>query len=373
MNKSLSRGALLGAAVGTVALTACSAHAKASTGSAQTTPTVPQRQPGFEIFNGTFEGKTPTGDGLLVTPHTQYALTAITVTRQVDSVTAEQLTLQAFQAPDGYEFVIASFKVPGAPPYLGGASKAQVTVVSGKLSKAVDLFGTYDSTTKSYTAIFPQTILACVRIGAPTVLRVVDAGRIATLDLRTGQVSGASSLSAYRSAATLGKDHTVTGAMITRPGSKFLPEGGKYDLEYGLTDAAFSLTPWTPTGGWAPRGRTWAVLSGVSVTGAVADTPNKDRKLIITNLLDLPTTFHLTPAGGRPLPAQRGTYKVPIIAIPYGNDDVPDLVWAVPEAFNRGTLEISLHGKMTVSYRNGTVPAVWIARPTPLTIPVNLG
>ncbi|NUR95162.1 MAG: hypothetical protein HOV67_07880, partial [Kribbellaceae bacterium] len=273
---------------------------------------MPQRQPGFEVFNGTFEGKAP-ADGLLVTPHTQHALTAVTVTRQVDDVSAEQLGLQAFAAPDGYEFVIASFKMPGAPPYSGGSAKAQVTVVSGKLSKAIDLFGTYNSTTKMYTTILPQTLVACVPIGAPTVLRVVDAGRTATLDLRTGRQTGASPLSAYRSAATLGKDHTAVGAVITRPGSKFLPEGGKYSLEYGVSDAAFSVTPWTPTGGWAPRGTTWAVLSGMTVSGVIADTPNKNRKLIITNMLDLPTSFQLTPSGGRPIPAQRGTFEVPVV------------------------------------------------------------
>jgi hypothetical protein len=366
----MNRRALLSAALGAATLTACTPHQKVTAG--PTTPAVPERKPGIEVVQGTLEGGAPKA-GILVTPHSQHELTDVTVTRQLDDLAAEQLSLQAFAAPAGYELVIASFKMPGPPPYTGGSAKAQVSVVSGKLSEPVDLFGTYNSISKLYTTILPQTVVACVPIGAPTVLRVIDAGRTATLDLRTGRQSGASPLSAYRSAATLGKGETATGAVITRPGRKFLPEGGKYDLTYSFTDAAFSLTPWTPTNGWAPHGTTWAVLSGVSISGAIADTPNKERKLIITNLLDLPTSIHLTPHGGRPMPAPRGTYKVPLIAIPYGNDDIPDIVWPVPQSFTRGTLEISPHGKLSVTYNNGTVPAAWISRPAPFRVPVNLG
>jgi len=365
---------VLGTALGGIALVGCSPH-DSHAAKTPDTPALPVREPGVQIVQGTSDGTPPpTADGILITPHSEHVVQSVTTVKELTGPAASLLGLDPCAAGPGNELVIATFKRPDAPPYSGGGSvRASAVVTAGKTATAIDLFGQYNSATKMYPKILPQTVIACVPTGTAVLLRVTDSGRTASLDLRTGKRgTDATPLSAYRSAAKPGKDHTATGAVITRPGGRFLPEGGKYDLEFGIADASFGLTPWAPGRGWAPRRMTWAVLGDLTISGGIADTPSKKRKLIVDNALDLAATFHLTPADGRPLPAQRGTFKVPIVAIPYGDSNPPDLVWAVPDTFTRGVIRIQPQGTLTVSYSDGDVPAAWVSRPVAYTFPVTV-
>ncbi|TDD63004.1 hypothetical protein E1263_01460 [Kribbella antibiotica] len=355
VNATVSRRVVLSAAASGLLATGCKPAADT------TTPPLPVRAAGVYVFSGSLDGEAPpAGDGVLRTPHSTHWLESLALRTEVREPEAQQLGIPAFSVEPGQEIVIASFKVPGAPAY-SGKTKATALVAAGKQTHPVDLFGAYDPVAEKYRVSDSQTVVACVPIGTQVELRATDAGRTVSLDLRTGKRgAGAALPSAYNAAPALGDDYQATGLLITQPRGKFEVDSGSYDLKVRIRSAAFGLTPWTPTRGWAPRGTTWAVLSGLAITAQTADSTGPKRNLLfVTAVLDLASTFQLTPAGGRRLAAPSARFKVPSIRTPNHSTDVPDLVWAVPDTFTRGVLRIAPHGSLTVDYANASVPAAW--------------
>ncbi|WP_405062500.1 hypothetical protein OG474_12900 [Kribbella sp. NBC_01505] len=372
MNATVSRRVVLSAVATGLLATGCGSRGEKPRAGTTSPPPLPVRAAGIYVFSGSFDGQAPpAGDGVLITPHSTHSLESLALRTEVQGPEALQLGIDAFSVEPGHEIVIASFKEPGPPAYSEKA-KATLVVAAGKQTHPVDLFGPYDPVGRSYREFRSQTVVACVPIGTPVELLATDAGRTVSLDLRTGKRgAGAYPLSAYNTAqARLGSDFRATSGIISRPAGRFQVDAEMYNLDFGIHYAAFGVRPWTPTRGWAPRGTTWAVLASLSVTGRTADGlgKNRDEYWSVTTVLDLASTFQLTPAGGRRLAGPPGKFKVPIISA--SGLDIPDLIWAVPDTFTEGVIRIQPQGSLTVEYANRRIPAAWASPPLSKDVPV---
>ncbi len=241
MNDTVSRRVVLSAvATGLLATGCTSPRDKPAAGA---TSPLPVRPAGVTVVSGSFDGQAPpAGDGLLRTPHSTHWLESFALRTEVQGPEAQQLGLSAFSVEPGHEIVIASFKKPGPPAYSGKA-KATVLVAAGQQMRPVDLFGPYDPKTRSYRELRSQTVVACVPVGTPVELRATDAGRTASLDLRTGKRGADASLpSAYSPAPAPGQSYRATGLIVTRPSGKFkvptfsAPNLGVPDLIWAVPD-----------------------------------------------------------------------------------------------------------------------------------------
>jgi len=310
----------------------------------------------FEVGDGTFAGDN--AGGKLISPHYTVVLEDVLVTDRVPADVATGLDLGdgPVAAADGYEMMLVKLSpddniwTDNGSPLLKGVSAAiRIDDRDVKLEKLPD----------SVTSVAMS-----VPKGKPVSLRVTDAGRTQSLNLRDGKpgpdvhpgfadiVSGSLSID-YR------KSGTASSA-----------GGYRRPLEVTVRLYNASRHPWTPQTGWAKDGRRWVYLGGLSISsdGSIFDLAK--REFSAEYKLDIAKTFTLQlPDGTSIRPVKGGTVNTFVSVV----QNLPPLVFDVPATFITGKLRIAPDGQIAAQWRDGDQPASWTKKPPAQEYPIKLG
>lgn len=203
-----------------------------------------------------------TGAGTLIGPHFQLRQESTGTTREIGSGAAKKIGLDgALRAPSGYEFVVADFtsaidfgyKVPA-----GGREPGSLPVSQrddDEYSETVIVDGDERRIDDSLTG--NKLLIVAVRVGEAVSVEVADSGRSQRLDLRTGN-RAKDSLSAYypEKAWSPPDAGELFGDGTGKDGDKYVEI-----YEASLVEMDATLTPFTPGGAWAAKGKAWLYVT----------------------------------------------------------------------------------------------------------------
>ncbi len=214
-------------------------------------------------------------------------------------------------------------------------------------------------------------VVAGVPVGAPATVRVTDAGRTQTVDVRTGLRASDAITGYYRKTTrklAWRRDDVPIGVSVAGHIYRGTLDLGlrSYAPSRILSDPAVLLTPYTPSNGWAAPGRAWLTVPRPTLSGNVLPGP------LLTLKVDDPTSFQLRLPDGTVLPAAPGSRQTPITLGSLG-DPGPDLTFDVPADFRTGTYVMRLDTAAVIGeYRNAKLPARWTPAPGTAEIPIDL-
>ncbi|QWF82449.1 hypothetical protein [Amycolatopsis sp. CA-230715] len=219
-------------------------------------------------------------------------------------------------------------------------------------------------------------VVASVPAGAPVSIRVTDAGRTQTMDLRTGR-RGPDAIAGYyrRNSAELTWTGHLSGGISTPLG------GGRTPVEFAagfktmdpahLTDKpTATLAPYTPRRGWAPPGGAWLV-----VPRPVVSRPFDPFSPLFDLALSDPAVFSLRLPDGTAIPAEPGSTTMSTEVLgPWPLKSGGLMTFAVPAEFQRGTVRASIGAaEVTATRLKKKAAGSWSPAPAPFDIPVDLG
>jgi hypothetical protein len=285
-----------------LALAACSGGGTAGTGPAATTakaPSVPTL-PADYLGNGT--GLTQLGD-LGVTkihryaggetnlrgPHFSYVFGSSGTVTKLSAAQAQLVGIKgAVVAAPGHELVLAATPL---------SNNTESDVREGRPDKIEMVV---NGTAKPFTFDGPAllwhgVVVASVPTGAHPVLRVTDAGRPQSLDLRTGR-RGPDAVAGYypirAGSGDVDSDHAGPWVRLSGPGAAGLTGQSRLAAVH-VSDVDYTLWPWLPSRGWAPAGKVWLDLQvSMSYWRPSAGAHGEDTVRIA------PSSFRLADAGG---------------------------------------------------------------------------
>ncbi|MFI5958446.1 hypothetical protein [Cryptosporangium sp. NPDC051539] len=315
----------------------------------------------FAATAGAVPGKSTTAaEPDLIGPHRGLRITEVSTLEKVDQDEAELVGLDgAVAAEDGYELVFALVTGLNGRWYRETAD-VQVTLAAG--SKTVDLLPAMAA-----GAVFPEgnnvtdkkVLAVSVPRGKPATIRLVDAGRTQSFDLR---------------AAKRGND-TIAGYYPLRSVDQLTPYDGvgtatnvlgesDDDYHVGVSVSAAAIDPYTPDHGWAKAGRAWLTLSSVSTSSSMTV-----ELAAAVYRLDTAEALTLVTADGKRIGF--GDQNVPYVQIDVGNDGGL-VVLDVPADLTSATLEVDPIGSFD-KYDDGRTSAYWQKKPASGGIPIRFG
>jgi hypothetical protein len=199
-------------------------------------------------------------------------------------------------------------------------------------------------------------------------LRVADAGRTQTLDVRTG-TRAADAIPGYYRPTTreLDLDRRLPAGIIVR--------GVPYPLLLKVTEpililckAYAVLAPWTPQQGWASPGHAWLVLPS-----PVLDEQSPSQAPLVRLTVNEPAVFHVRLPDGTLIP-EVGGRRTMASSDGMLDRNPADLVFTVPAGFTSGTYLVDLsRAPVTAVFSDGDLPAHWRPAPPVIAIPLTLG
>jgi hypothetical protein len=301
----------------------------------------------------------------LVGPHYTLGIAWVATGQWIDAKSASDLGIHPVRAPKGRDLIVvavapeastAAFK-PSTPP------PAEV-LVDGAASPLPGV-PLPDSGGQPYGT--GKLILLSAAPHVSLQLRVTDAGKAQTLDLRTGAASG----DGYRqrqsavewkgevpvvvpdTSGTPGLAAWGVGTLsVTNPGATSRPHRGDYAILNNYQ------------GGWAPQGQAFLTVPVPNLSGPtismIAGEPKQVR-------FDDAAAFSFTPANGRAVPADPAieTLSLSVVA---NLTDVSTVVFHVPDNTTAGTLTFDLRKSQLVDDKGRTFS--WIKPPQPFTLPL---
>lgn len=317
----------------------------------------------------------PDGSGFLTGPHFSVRLawraTGPAVTEQAVGPLA---SIDPTRAADGEEvLVVAVDPSPrGGQWELGDDAKPTAELVAADRVTALELLPLADSET---IAPIPQggaLVVASVPTGAPVTLRVTDAGRTQSLDVRTGRL-GEDAIAAYYRPNTqeLSQSTELTAAVTSSPyGTDPTPLTMAFEPAAGSPGHPIAmLAPYRPAAGWARPNRAWLTVPRPAVaTGPRLDAP------FYTLAIDDPTVFALRLPDGTMVPALPGSSTMYVSV----EDLTPnlgraDVVFDVPADFRVGVVVTSLGAApVTASYGDAKRAGHWAPAPPAVETPIAL-
>ncbi len=321
---------------------------------------------------------------LFTTPHFEIAQVAVLVTDVLDGFTAEAVGLgdgQSLASAPGHEFVVAELKGSYDGNYNGGdgASPEEGVTATVELAAGEQRLELTERPGPSERVV----VAASVPEGDPVSLRVDDAGRVVSWDLREARYADdpVSQMAVIyrqdRGQNLNGSPAAKTaGVVLAPPAYKFpndpvlaalFPERrGELVVTVYLGQAYFLILPYLNGLGWAPEGTVWADVRDFTV--------DYQSKLItvfpgIGSVAEPPESFTMTGVDGQVYPLVNGNPALGRIAGPL---DTQRAVFSVPAGFTRGTFSFAPQAPVTGLGTGGAVTVTWTQLPPPITIPVDL-
>jgi hypothetical protein len=294
----------------------------------------------------------PADQSLLVAPHAALKFRWVAVVSEIRTSEAEILKLgrTRVRAAPGHEFVVAWLSDdPVSPPYPDGKGTATASVVVGDRTTAL-----------SGVPASMDAIAVSVPNGSPAVLRIADAERTFSYDLRAGQ-RGDDAVAAYYQArsGSISGDYDQSGRVAYRTDAR--------ELRVRVYLQKFFVEPWLPGSGWAAPNRAWLLLADVSLdTDALAADPGK-REFPVRMSIDVAKTFSVTLPDGQQVRPQTRLIGVSTV----GAASI-SIVFDVPAPFRNGTLNITPDGPMNALYQGITPAITWSRPPAPGQFPLAL-
>jgi len=261
------------------------------------------------------------------------------------------------RAPDGEELLLVAMEYPHVQDGLDEAPTAEL-VVDGTAT-ALERLTYVDNDPEFRGGVI---LMASVPIGRPVALRVTDAGRTQTLDVRTGD-RGEDAIDLYYRNNTQEMDTStsLTTGVTTPAGHHPFELTVGYAPPDGSMPTTAALTAFSDT--WAPDGRAWLV---VPRPGAAVRSDASFYRLTV----DDPTVFTLRLPDGTVLPALPGggldVSRDALSTIPSG----PHVLFDVPADFSEGVFVTSL-GAAPIS--DADQPGSWSPAPAPFEVPIAFG
>jgi hypothetical protein len=290
----------------------------------------------------------PDAQALLISPHVAVAFAWTAVVKEINGKTAAGLALNgAVRAAADHELVVVALddEEPVAP-YKDKNAKPELTVSDRALPgvpKAADV------------------IIVSVPVGGSAVLKVTDAERTFSYDLRAGKRGDDAVAAYYRSgrSANVAGEYKQTGRVSYRTDGR--------DLSVTMYPRRFSVEPWLPSKGWAKPDRMWLLLGTVDLNTDALSYDVTKREFAVKFQLDLAKSFALALPDGQQI---RPASALVNVSGPATSFTVP---FDVPASFQRGTITFTPDGSMLAIYNNAEPSIGWAKRPAsgqfPLALP----
>jgi hypothetical protein len=193
--------------------------------------------------------------------------------------------------------------------------------------------------------------------GTPVLLRIVDANRSFSYDLRTGRPGKDPYW--WRSGTAEGS-YRGTGRLAVAPRSRTM------SVTMGL--GGLSLGPWVPSKGWSRPGRAWLLLTRVTVSSN-ALSADFERGFPVTFSLDTVRTFAVTLPGGTRLAPVRAQIEAAVGANAIRGVSV---LFDVPVGFRQGRLRLTPDGPIVAQFSTAKIPLTWRVPPPAKTFPLSV-
>jgi hypothetical protein len=262
------------------------------------------------------------------------------------------------RAADGEELVLVAMEYPHVQEGLDEAPTAEL-VVDGTAT-ALERLTYVDNDPEFRGGVI---VMASVPTGKPVALRVSDAGRTQTLDVRTGD-RGDDAIDLYYRNNTQEMDtsRSLATGVTTPAGHRPFELAVGYAPPDGSMPTTAALTAFSDT--WAPDGRAWLVVPrpGAAIPGDAS---------FYRLTVDDPTVFTLRLPDGTVLPALPGGATLDVSrdrlsTIPSG----PHVLFDVPADFTEGVFVANL-GTALIS--DVDQPGTWSPAPAPFEVPIAFG
>jgi hypothetical protein len=298
-------------------------------------------------------------------PHYTLAVQWVATGEKLEKQAADLLGTSPVRAPDGKQLVVAAVDAERAYAAFPAKRDHPVRVsvlVGGHATSLPNLPLRPGHATQSPTRT--QVIELSAAKGASVHLRAVDDGHTEELDLRTGRVL----VDTYRIEQGDARwDSEVPVASYWR--GRIRRDSIVALNAVGAENARASLTTYTSTYGWAPKG--YAFLS-VPVPRLVCG-------LVVCGILheefDDAKAFRFQPSHGRPLPAEKAHRELPLVS---AGGEKPDaaVVFEVPGDVTSGTVSLNLAAaKLTEVSGHSSAhrrTVAWTRPPGPLKLRIHL-
>lgn len=295
------------------------------------------------------------GEGLLLSPHYMVRLERIEVTDVAPEGSTwgpDHASSRPKAAAAGHEFVIVKvdfdWELVRWRPTSGTAPDPDHVSLSISIGEREQAFDELPAWGYELIVSAPE--------GAEVWLRVTDAGRTQSLNLRDGSRGDDAHEGFYTPAEVTLSPTEYTGTGVVTAFGMSRP------LEIEISVYSADLVLWTPALGWLDDadGR-WLYLT-ISMIDSDALIPAELNQFPVDLDLDLGRTFTLIlPDGTEVAPASPATVDVPAhVAL----NPIP-VVFPVTADFQGGTLVVTPEGKMTALFTDARPEITWSQRPTP--------
>ncbi|CAM3404026.1 hypothetical protein STSO111631_17875 [Stackebrandtia soli] len=301
--------------------------------------------------------------GRLTGPHYSLQATGYSVSRSVSAVDAARYGFGGgpVHATKGTEFFLAVFGEGHAEP---GAT--------------AELLVDGEATTLDRVPTHGETVAAVIPTDAPVLLRVTDADRSQTLDLRDG--SRTEQIDAYYNAALRSQDpddYKAKGKATGRPGGAYEP--AQRSVSVSMAIGAAERAPWIDAKGWADDGKVWVSVPISDITTDAVygfDTSEDSHEPMLYWKFAQDDVFSLNPDKGKKTTAAGNptfTADVDSTVVP-GSTDVRfdpvsvDLIFEVSEDATAATFTVAPTGKLTAVWKNVNGVGVWEDAPNTYTV-----
>lgn len=301
----------------------------------------------------------PEDRGDLIGPHFEMRLSwRATAPAMTEGSVPAAPGLEPARAADGEELLLMAMAYPHVQDGLEEAPTAEL-VIDGAAT-ALERLTYVDNDPEFRGGVI---LMASVPIGKPVALRVTDAGRTQTLDVRTGE-RGEDAIDLYYRDNTqeLSTSRSVVAGVTTSEGHHPFELTVGYAPPAGSEPTTVGLRPFWDT--WASDGRAWLLLPrpGAAIPGDAS---------FYRLTVDDPTVFTLRLPDGTVLPALPGGGTLDVSrdglsTIPSG----PHVMFDVPGDFSEGVFVTSL-GAALIS--DTDQPGTWSPAPAPFEVPIAFG
>lgn len=287
--------------------------------------------------------------GTLPSPHLKLVVDKLGTFAELDRNASGSLKLggQPVRPADGHEFVVAEISQDQGL-WTSATGENNLKGVSAVVS-----IGDRDVKLEKLPEVTAMSMVASVPKGAEVWLRLTDAGRTQSLNLRDGKLGrdvhpGFS----RRKSGALNLEYKKAGTASSY--------GYTRSLEITVRASRIVLYPWTPKQGWAKDGRAWLHVS--SLSGSCDCMFGDVAKGEFQAQFDLAAarSFRLVLADGSSLkPVGNDTWGTAFTNL---NSDWP-LAFDVPVSVTGGKLRVQPDGKVTSRWDIGVKPGRWTKRP----------
>ncbi len=211
-----------------------------------------------------------------------------------------------------------------------------------------------------------ELLVISARPDAPVQLRVNDAGRSSSLDLRTGQPTGGAEAGGYLQRHAEVKWDGETPVTIDTPR---LLNAGTLAVDGALLNPSSALlTTYRPERGWAAAGRAYLTVSAPTVSFDGFPIPRHAE-------FDDAEVFAVRLPDGTAVPAATFTRDIDLLRSQFGSPQAP-VLFDVPADLRSGTVVFDL-GRARLTEEAGPtgaerVPVSWARAPQPFELPITL-